>query len=65
MATSTRIPKAELTGIYSGPAAWLDLDGELDTVASLVIEDGRIARIYAIRNPHKLARLDEKVELSL
>ncbi|MEV0593186.1 RNA polymerase sigma-70 factor [Nonomuraea cavernae] len=46
------------------PAARLDLDGELDTVASLVIEDGRITRIYAIRNPHKLARLDEETELS-
>jgi RNA polymerase sigma-70 factor (ECF subfamily) len=65
MSTSTRIPKAVLTGIYGGPAVRLDLDGELDRVASLVIEDGRIARIYAIRNPHKLARLDEKVELCL
>jgi RNA polymerase sigma-70 factor (ECF subfamily) len=25
---------------------------------SLVIEDGRITRVYAVRNPHKLARLD-------
>ena len=46
------------------PAARLDLDGELDTVASLVVEDGRITRIYAIRNPHKLARLGEEAELS-
>ena len=28
------------------------------------VEDGRITRIYAIRNPHKLARLDEEAELS-
>ena len=33
-------------------------------MASLVIEDGRITRIYAVRNPHKLARLDEEAELS-
>ena len=46
------------------PAARLDLDGELDTVASLVVEDGRITRIYAIRNPHKLAWLGEEAELS-
>ena len=45
-------------------AARIDLDGELDTVVSLVVEDGRIARIYAIRNPHKLARLDEEATLS-
>ena len=30
----------------------------------MVIEDGRITRIYAVRNPHKLARLDEEAELS-
>jgi RNA polymerase sigma-70 factor (TIGR02957 family) len=45
-------------------AARLHLDGELDTVASLVVQDGRISRIYAIRNPHKLARLGEEAELS-
>ena len=46
------------------PAVRIDLDGELDTVVSLVIEDGRITRIYAVRNPHKLARLDEEAQLS-
>jgi RNA polymerase sigma-70 factor (ECF subfamily) len=50
--------------LNGGPAVRLDLDGELNTVASLVIEDGRITRIYVIRNPHKLARLDEEAELS-
>ena len=50
--------------LNGGPAVRLHLDGELNTVASLVIEDGRITRIYAIRNPHKLARLDEEAELS-
>ena len=25
---------------------------------SVTVEDGRITRIYAIRNPHKLLRLD-------
>jgi len=50
--------------INGGPAMRLDVNGELDSVASLVIEGGRITRIYAIRNPHKLARLDEEAELS-
>jgi RNA polymerase sigma-70 factor (ECF subfamily) len=36
----------------------------LNTVASLVVEDHRISRIYAIRNPHKLTRLDEEAQLS-
>ncbi len=46
------------------PAVRFDLDGELDTVASLVIEDGRITRVFAVRNPHKLARLDAEAQLS-
>ena len=40
------------------PGARIDLRGELDTAVSLVVEDGRITRIYAVRNPHKLAGLD-------
>jgi RNA polymerase sigma-70 factor (ECF subfamily) len=42
----------------------LDLNGELNTVASLIIENGRITRIYAVRNPHKLTRLTEEAPLS-
>ena len=45
------------------PAVRIDLDGALDTAVSLVIEDGRIGRIYAIRNPLKLARLDKEPQL--
>jgi RNA polymerase sigma-70 factor (ECF subfamily) len=44
-------------------AARIDLAGELDTAVTFVIEDGRIARIYAIRNPHKLERLEEVADL--
>jgi RNA polymerase sigma-70 factor (ECF subfamily) len=50
--------------LNGGPAVRLDLDGELDTVVSLVVEDGRITRIYAVRNPDKLARLEAVAELS-
>ena len=32
--------------------------------SACVVEDGRITRIYAIRNPHKLARLNEEATLS-
>jgi RNA polymerase sigma-70 factor (ECF subfamily) len=56
----------EVTSMWlnGGPAVRFDLDGELRGVASLVIEDGRITRIFGIANPHKLARLDEVAELS-
>ena len=56
--------KATLVWLNGAPAARFDLDGELNTVASLVVEGGRIRRIYAIRNPHKLARLQREAELS-
>jgi RNA polymerase sigma-70 factor (ECF subfamily) len=44
-------------------AARIEQAGELDTAITFVVEDGRIARIYAIRNPHKLERLDNVAEL--
>jgi RNA polymerase sigma-70 factor (ECF subfamily) len=44
-------------------AARIDLAGELNTAVTFVVEDGRIARIYAIRNPHKLERLEKVAEL--
>jgi RNA polymerase sigma-70 factor (TIGR02957 family) len=44
-------------------AARIDPAGELNTAITFVIEDARIARIYAIRNPHKLQRLEQITEL--
>jgi len=50
--------------LNGAPAGRIDLAGELDTAVSVVVADGRITRIYAIRNPHKLAQLDEVAALS-
>ena len=50
--------------LNGAPAFRVDLAGELDTAISLVVADGRISRIYAIRNPHKLARVHEEAILS-
>ncbi|WP_305785564.1 RNA polymerase sigma-70 factor [Symbioplanes lichenis] len=50
--------------LNGGPALRVDLASELDTVASLVVEDGRITRIFAIRNPAKLAHLTEEATLT-
>jgi RNA polymerase sigma-70 factor (ECF subfamily) len=44
------------------PGARFDVRGYI-TAVSLVIEDDRITRIYAIRNPHKLRWLDKVAEL--
>jgi hypothetical protein len=35
-----------------------------DTAVSFVVEDGRISRIYAIRNPAKLGRINAQATLS-
>ena len=60
---------ARLSG-YVGTTAWLngmpgariDVNGEI-TAVSLAVVDGRITRIYAIRNPEKLGGLNEVAEL--
>jgi RNA polymerase sigma-70 factor (TIGR02957 family) len=44
-------------------AARIDPGGEFDTAVAFTVENDRITRIHAIRNPHKLRRLDEVVEL--
>ncbi|HKH09854.1 MAG TPA: RNA polymerase sigma-70 factor [Rubrobacter sp.] len=49
--------------LNGAPAVRIDLAGELDTAVTFVVEGGRIARIYAIRNPHKLGRLEKVAEL--
>ena len=63
----TRAPVA-LTGIpvwlNGAPGARINLDGELAAAVSLTVENGRITRIYAILNPHKLARLDAEATLA-
>jgi RNA polymerase sigma-70 factor (ECF subfamily) len=35
-----------------------------DTAISFVVEDGRISRIYAVRNPHKLSGIEVEAPLS-
>jgi RNA polymerase sigma-70 factor (ECF subfamily) len=53
------------TAVLNGaPALLIDLQGATDTAVSLVVQDGRIARIYAVRNPQKLARLDSETLLT-
>jgi hypothetical protein len=50
--------------LNGSPAARLDIGGEVDTAVSLAVEDGRVARIYAIRNPYKLAGLERAAALT-
>ena len=60
------VPDAVIDTMWlnGAPAGRVDRDGALDTAISVVVADGRITHIYAIRNPHKLARLEEEASLS-
>ncbi|HVL83029.1 MAG TPA: RNA polymerase sigma-70 factor [Pseudonocardia sp.] len=49
--------------LNGAPAGRIEAGGEL-TVVTFDVENGRITRIYAMRNPEKLARLDEPAELA-
>ena len=59
------VPHVEITTplVNGTVAARTDAGGEFDTAITFVVEDGRITRIHAIRNPHELGRLDEAAEL--
>jgi len=45
------------------PALVLRLDGELDTVVALRIEDDRVTGLYAVRNPEKLSHMERETVL--
>ncbi|MET8162234.1 RNA polymerase sigma-70 factor [Sphaerisporangium sp. NPDC005289] len=46
------------------PALALRLDGEIDTLIAVRIDDGLITGLYAVRNPEKLSRVDRETALS-
>ncbi|WP_430330707.1 RNA polymerase sigma-70 factor [Rhodococcus sp. ACT016] len=51
------------TWLNGMPGIRIDVGGEA-TAVSLAVEDGRIVRIYAIRNPHKLGSLEKVSDLT-
>ncbi|KUJ65353.1 RNA polymerase subunit sigma-24 [Streptomyces albus subsp. albus] len=55
--------KTTTVWLNGAPAGRIEFDGEPAAV-SLVVENGRVTRIYVVRNPHKLTRLDEPAELA-
>ncbi|SOD84399.1 RNA polymerase sigma-70 factor [Streptomyces sp. Ag109_G2-15] len=60
-----KVAAFETTAVWlnGAPAGRLEFDGEPSTV-SLTVENGRITRIYVVRNPRKLTRLDEPSQLT-
>jgi RNA polymerase sigma-70 factor (ECF subfamily) len=49
--------------LNGAPAGRIEVAGERAAV-SLVVEEGRVARVYLVRNPRKLTRLDQPSDLS-
>ena len=62
---SQLVPDAKIaTLLVNGAvAARIEPIGQPHPVITFVVEDGRIARMYVIVNPHKLARLEKITEL--
>jgi RNA polymerase sigma-70 factor (TIGR02957 family) len=50
--------KATAIWLNGSPACRIDFGGEVTAAVSVNVENGRITDIYAVSNPHKLARLD-------
>ncbi|MGW0941353.1 RNA polymerase sigma-70 factor [Streptomyces sp. NPDC002623] len=54
-----------LTVVNGSPGLLLRLDGELDGVLAVRVEDGRITGLYFVRNPEKLTRVESETSLTL
>ncbi len=63
---ATLLPDAVVDTLWLNGALGgrITLNGDVDTVVSFVVDDGRISRMYAVRNPHKLGRLAEEAALA-
>jgi RNA polymerase sigma-70 factor (ECF subfamily) len=57
-------PGMEVTTVNGGAGLRLLIDDELDTIATMRIDDGLVTGLYFVRNPAKLERVDEEVPLS-
>ena len=55
---------ADVVLVNGGPALRLLVDGEVDAVGTMLVEDGLVTGLYIVRNPAKLARLDEVTALT-
>ena len=45
------------------PALIVRINGELDTVLAVRIDDGLVSGLYAVRNPEKLSHMEQETSL--
>ncbi|MEJ1199356.1 MULTISPECIES: RNA polymerase sigma-70 factor [unclassified Streptomyces] len=55
----------EPTLVNGNPALLVRLDGEIDGVMAIGVEDGRITGLYYVRNPEKLSHITSEAPLTL
>jgi len=60
IAAAASLQPAQVNGY---PALIIRLNGEIDTVIAVRIEDGLITGLYAVRNPEKLSHMDQETTL--
>ena len=60
IAASATLQPAQVNGY---PALILRLNGEIDTVIALRLDDGLVTGLYAVRNPEKLSRMEQETAL--
>ena len=60
IAAAASLQPAQVNGY---PALILRLNGEIDTVMAVRIDDGLITGLYAVRNPEKLSHMERETAL--
>ncbi len=60
IAAATSLQPAQVNGY---PALILRLNGEINTVVAVRIDDGLITGLYAVRNPEKLSHMEQETTL--
>ena len=53
------------TVVNGNPALVVRLDGEIDGIMAIRVEDARITGLYYVRNPEKLSRVESETPLTL
>ncbi|MGA4987950.1 RNA polymerase sigma-70 factor [Nonomuraea bangladeshensis] len=54
----------EQVQINGGPGLLVRVDGEIDGVVAVRVENGRVTGVYHVRNPHKLSRVDRETTIT-
>jgi hypothetical protein len=61
IAAAASLQPAQVNGY---PALILRINGEIDAVIAVRIDDGLITGLYAVRNPEKLSRIERETAVS-